>query len=108
MTRHAPGSRAFGPSPGSYRSKSIDPMRIPIATYRVQFNADFRFQDATAIVPQLHRLGISHLYASPIFAARSGSTHGYDVVDPNRLNPTLGSPAGFNALVEALHGRGMG
>src|SRR4051812_46278144 len=83
-------------------------MRIPIATYRVQFNADFRFQDATAIVPQLHRLGISHLYASPIFAARSGSTHGYDVVDPNRLNPTLGSPAEFNALVEALHGRGMG
>ena len=67
-------------------------MRIPVATYRVQFNEDFRFQDATAIVPHLHRLGISHLYASPIFAARSGSTHGYDVVDPNRLNPELGTP----------------
>jgi (1->4)-alpha-D-glucan 1-alpha-D-glucosylmutase len=83
-------------------------MRIPIATYRVQFNQDFRFGDATAIIPHLHRLGISHLYASPIFAARSGSTHGYDVVDPNRLNPVLGSDADFNAMVEALHSRGMG
>src|SRR3954470_15953878 len=83
-------------------------MRIPVATYRVQFNANFRFQDAIAIVPHLHRLGISHLYASPIFAARSGSTHGYDVVDPNRLNPVLGSDADFDAMVEALHSRGMG
>ena len=83
-------------------------MRIPIATYRVQFNQDFRFGDATAIIPHLHRLGISHIYASPIFAARSGSTHGYDVVDPNRLNPVLGSDADFDAMVEALHSRGMG
>ena len=83
-------------------------MRIPVATYRVQFNQDFRFQDATAIVPQLHRLGISHLYASPIFEARAGSTHGYDVVDPNRLNPVLGSAVDFDELVNALHSRGMG
>ena len=78
-------------------------MRIPVATYRVQFNQDFRFQDATAIVPHLHRLGISHLYASPIFAARAGSTHGYDVVDPNRLNPVFGTPGISTPLVEALH-----
>lgn len=83
-------------------------MWIPVATYRVQFNQDFRFEDATAIVPHLHRLGISHLYASPIFAARAGSTHGYDVVDPNRLNPVLGSEADFEALVKALQQRKMG
>jgi (1->4)-alpha-D-glucan 1-alpha-D-glucosylmutase len=83
-------------------------MRIPIATYRVQFNQDFGFKDAAAIVPQLHRLGISHLYASPIFAAREGSTHGYDVIDPNRLNPALGTPEEFDSLVHALHDRNMG
>src|SRR6476661_8447260 len=83
-------------------------MRIPLATYRVQFNQDFRFQDAIAIIPHLHRLGISHLYASPIFAAREGSMHGYDVVDPNRLNPALGTTEDFDALVDALQDRGMG
>ena len=83
-------------------------MRIPVATYRVQFNEDFRFADATALVPHLDRLGISHVYASPIFAARSGSTHGYDVVDPNRLNPALGSDEDFDALVRELQRCGMG
>lgn len=83
-------------------------MQIPVATYRVQFNQDFRFAAATAIVPHLHRLGISHLYASPIFAARPGSMHGYDVVDPNRLNPALGSDQDFEDLLKALHERGMG
>ena len=83
-------------------------MRIPVATYRVQFNQDFRFEHATAIIPDLHRLGISHLYASPIFAARSGSTHGYDVVDPNCLNPALGTEEDFEDMVAALQQRGMG
>ncbi|HYP08052.1 MAG TPA: malto-oligosyltrehalose synthase [Bryobacteraceae bacterium] len=83
-------------------------MRVPVATYRVQFNQDFRFEDATVIIPDLHRLGISHLYASPIFAARAGSTHGYDVVDPNRLNPVLGTEEDFNSMVAALQERGMG
>jgi (1->4)-alpha-D-glucan 1-alpha-D-glucosylmutase len=83
-------------------------MRLPVATYRVQFNADFRFSDAVNIVPHLHRLGISHLYASPIWAARRGSTHGYDVVDPNRLNPVLGTREEFDALVDALRSRDMG
>jgi (1->4)-alpha-D-glucan 1-alpha-D-glucosylmutase len=83
-------------------------MHIPVATYRVQFNQGFGFKDATAIVPHLHRLGISHLYASPVFAAREGSMHGYDVVDPNRLNPALGTTGEFEALVQALHHRAMG
>ncbi|HYI95283.1 MAG TPA: malto-oligosyltrehalose synthase [Bryobacteraceae bacterium] len=83
-------------------------MRIPVSTYRVQFNQGFRFSDATALVLHLDRLGISHLYASPILAARPGSAHGYDVVDPNCLNPELGSQQDFEALVNALHERGMG
>jgi (1->4)-alpha-D-glucan 1-alpha-D-glucosylmutase len=83
-------------------------MRAPVATYRVQFNQDFRFQEAIELVPALDRLGITHLYASPIWAAREGSTHGYDVVDPNRLNPVLGGPEDFDRLVEALQSRQMG
>src|SRR5688572_12693388 len=83
-------------------------MKVPAATYRVQFNADFRFEHARAIVPQLHRLGISHLYASPVFAARAGSQHGYDVIDPNRLNPELGAPEEFDALTATLRQHGMG
>src|SRR5688572_8535145 len=83
-------------------------MRVPVATYRVQFNQDFRFQDAIDIVPHLHRLGITHLYASPIWAAREGSTHGYDVIDPNRLNPALGTREDFDRLVQELRSRDMG
>jgi len=83
-------------------------MRVPVATYRAQFNSDLRFEDATRIVPHLHRLGITHLYASPIWAAREGSLHGYDVVDPNRLNPALGTREDFDQLVAALQSRDMG
>ncbi len=83
-------------------------MRIPTTTYRIQFNPAFGFADAHKIVPYLAELGISDLYASPIFAARAGSTHGYDVVDPNQLNPELGTEAEFDSLVEALHQQEMG
>ncbi len=82
--------------------------RIPLSTYRIQFNSEFRFEDALRLVPYLHRLGITDLYASPVFAARTGSTHGYDVVDPGRLNPELGSESEFERLAEALRSRGMG
>jgi len=82
--------------------------RVPIATYRLQFNQGFTFNDARALVPYLHRLGISHIYASPIFRARSGSSHGYDVTDPTRLNPELGTEPEFEALVRELKTHGMG
>ncbi len=78
------------------------------ATYRLQFNREFAFADATRIVPYLARLGISHVYASPILKARPGSMHGYDVTDHTRLNPELGTPEDFAALVAALHGKNMG
>jgi (1->4)-alpha-D-glucan 1-alpha-D-glucosylmutase len=81
---------------------------IPRATYRLQFHAGFTFADAEALVPYFDRLGISHVYASPITTATPGSTHGYDVVDPTRINPELGGEAGFRRLVAALHARYMG
>ena len=81
---------------------------IPRATYRFQFNRDFPFARAEALVPYLDRLGISHVYASPITTAREGSTHGYDVVDPTRVNPELGGENGLRSLVAVLRARGMG
>jgi len=83
-------------------------MRIPAATYRLQFTPDFGFNQARAIVAYLAQLGISDIYASPIFAARSGSQHGYDVVDQNRLNPELGTPAEFEALIDEVQKQGLG
>ncbi len=78
------------------------------ATYRIQFNREFTFADAARAVPYLARLGISHVYASPILKARPGSMHGYDVTDHTRLNPELGTPEDFAALVAALHEQNMG
>ena len=78
------------------------------ATYRLQMNAAFTFADALARVPYFARLGVSHLYLSPILMARAGSMHGYDVVDPSRLNPELGNEDDLIALATALASRGMG
>jgi (1->4)-alpha-D-glucan 1-alpha-D-glucosylmutase len=78
------------------------------STYRLQVNAKFTFAHARAQVDYFDSLGISHLYLSPILAARRGSMHGYDVVDPARLNAELGSEADFLELASALHQRGMG
>jgi (1->4)-alpha-D-glucan 1-alpha-D-glucosylmutase len=83
-------------------------MRIPAATYRLQFHKDFGFAQATELVDYLHALGITDLYASPIFKARAGSLHGYDVVDPNRINPELGGVEEFSALTDELRRRDMG
>lgn len=80
----------------------------PTATYRLQFHHGFTFADARAIVPYLHRLGISHIYASPIFRAMPGSIHGYDICDHNELNPELGGRAEFDALLGCLRQHGMG
>jgi len=83
-------------------------LRVPVATYRLQFNKQFRFEDARDLVPYLHQLGISDLYASPILKARKGSLHGYDVTDPTRLNPELGTKTDFDTLVRELKNRQMG
>jgi (1->4)-alpha-D-glucan 1-alpha-D-glucosylmutase len=81
---------------------------VPRATYRVQLNAGFTFQDLTAIVPYLAALGISHVYCSPYFRARAGSAHGYDVVDHNSFNPEIGSREDFDRLVAELRAHEMG
>jgi (1->4)-alpha-D-glucan 1-alpha-D-glucosylmutase len=82
--------------------------RRPISTYRLQFNAGFRFEDARQLLPYLHALGITHCYASPILRARAGSQHGYDITDHNSLNPEIGSWEEFSAFVHDLKALGMG
>lgn len=83
-------------------------LRIPAATYRLQFNHRFTFKQAIEFVPYFHELGISDLYASPIMKATSGSTHGYDVLDPCQINPEVGSEETLGQLVKALKDLGMG
>jgi (1->4)-alpha-D-glucan 1-alpha-D-glucosylmutase len=82
--------------------------QTPVATYRIQFSRDFTFRQARSIIDYLSRLGISDCYASPLLKSRSGSTHGYDVVSHDELNPELGGEGDFIPLVEDLHRRGMG
>ena len=82
--------------------------RVPRATYRVQFHKGFTFRDAERIVPYLAHLGVSHLYASPIFRANPGSMHGYDIVDYNQINPEIGTEAEFDSLVATLQSHGLG
>jgi (1->4)-alpha-D-glucan 1-alpha-D-glucosylmutase len=83
-------------------------MSLPVTSYRLQFTPEFGFSDAKNILSYLEDLGITHIYASPIFYARPGSLHGYDMVDPNKLNPELGSAEEFESLIEDVHRRGMG
>ena len=81
---------------------------IPRATYRLQLRRGFGFDEAVCILPYLRRLGISHVYASPILRARAGSAHGYDVVAHGEINPELGGRAGFERFAAALQAQGMG
>jgi (1->4)-alpha-D-glucan 1-alpha-D-glucosylmutase len=78
------------------------------ATLRLQFHKDFTLDDAVPLVPYFARLGISHVYASPLLSARAGSMHGYDVVDPTTVNPELGGEAALRRLVSALREQNMG
>jgi (1->4)-alpha-D-glucan 1-alpha-D-glucosylmutase len=78
------------------------------ATYRLQLTAEFGFAAARERVPYLRDLGISHLYLSPSFEARAGSTHGYDVVNPNAISAERGGEEEFRKLVDAAHDAGMG
>ena len=80
----------------------------PLSTYRLQFNAGFRFENARRLVGYLHALGISHIYSSPILKARTGSLHGYDITDHNQLNPEIGSYEELKELVDELKNYGMG
>ncbi len=83
-------------------------LRVPASTYRLQFNSEFGFHEAEALIPYLHALGITDLYASPLLQAREGSEHGYDVTDPRRIDPHVGGRKGFTELSAALRAHGMG
>ncbi|SDD68254.1 (1-_4)-alpha-D-glucan 1-alpha-D-glucosylmutase [Rhodospira trueperi] len=84
------------------------PPAFPRATYRLQLTPDFGFRTATAVVPTLAKLGISHIYLSPILMARPGSTHGYDIIDHGRINPELGGEEDFRQFSDTLLIHGMG
>lgn len=82
-------------------------LKVPTATYRIQLNQNFPFSSLKAIVPYLSKLGISHIYASPIFQAETGSLHGYNITDPATINLELGGRAGFEDLVQELKAYGL-
>ena len=82
--------------------------RVPRATYRLQLHKDFTFDDAVQALPYLARLGVSHVYCSPILRARPGSMHGYDIVAHDQINPELGGAEGYERFSAALREHGMG
>src|SRR5580765_3282463 len=82
--------------------------QIPVACYRLQFNRDFTFRRASETLVYLSRLGITHIYASPLLQSRSGSQHGYDVTDPSHLDTELGNEDQFEAFQSALQEQGIG
>ena len=96
------------PQASGHAAHDVRRATIPRATYRLQLNAHFTFRDATALIPYLAALGISHVYCSPYFRARPGSMHGYDVVDHNTLNPEIGTREELEELIATLRAHGMG
>jgi len=89
-------------APGRVRSA------VPGATYRMQLDRDFTFDDAAGLLPYLSALGITHLYSSPWLKARAGTTHGYDIVDHNLINPEIGDQQSLDNLSAVLESRSMG
>jgi (1->4)-alpha-D-glucan 1-alpha-D-glucosylmutase len=81
---------------------------IPRAVYRLQLTPGFGFDAAAQLTPYLAALGVSHVYCSPILQSAPGSDHGYDVVDPTRIDSELGGEDGFDRLVEAARTNGLG
>ncbi|OGA38295.1 MAG: 4-alpha-glucanotransferase [Betaproteobacteria bacterium RIFCSPLOWO2_12_FULL_68_19] len=104
---HPKPREAASPAAAPLAPPSVE-ARVPRATYRLQFNRDFTFDDAAKIVPYLARLGVSHVYCSPILRARPGSMHGYDIVAHDQINPELGGAEGFERFGAALRRHGMG
>src|SRR3978361_206654 len=83
-------------------------MYNPISTYRLQFHKGFTFSDFKKILPYLHELGVKTIYASPIFEATPGSNHGYDVVNPHRINPEIGTMSELKEISTILKAQGIG
>jgi (1->4)-alpha-D-glucan 1-alpha-D-glucosylmutase len=96
------------PTLPAYPNTSSQPMYNPISTYRLQFHKDFTFQQLDTLLPYLQKLGVTTIYASPIFAAVPDSVHGYDGVDPNRINPEIGTESELRAINHQLQLADMG
>ncbi len=88
--------------------KELPEPRIPASTYRLQLNQRFTFRDAVSLISYLDQLGITDIYASPYFKSKAGSLHGYDIVDHNSLNPEIGTPEDYMAMIAELRRHGMG
>ncbi len=85
-----------------------DGARVPVSTYRLQLGPDLSFDSAATQVPYLARLGVTHLYLSPVLSAAPGSTHGYDVIDHGSISPVLGGRPALERLAAVAHAAGMG
>jgi len=85
-----------------------DPSHIPSATYRLQLNSKFTFRQALELVDYLNSIGIDDFYLSPFLMAAAGSPHGYDVTNPERINPEIGTRDDLRQLSDCLKERGMG
>src|SRR5260370_5456155 len=101
MLRRPPCLPSVAPGP-------IMSARIPVSTYRIQFNRGFTFEQATPLIDYLYELGITDCYASPLALARPGSAHGYDVTNHGVLNPEIGSEERLFDFSRQLPSRGMG
>src|SRR5690348_9377611 len=88
--------------------ESRRPSYVPSSVYRLQFHAGFPFKKAISILPYLKKLGIEAIYCSPYFQSIPGSLHGYDVTDPTKLNPEIGSQEDFELFCETLKELEMG
>lgn len=101
-----PGHR---PAPRERATATVPAIRpVPTSTYRLQLHAEFTADDAAGVVPYLARLGVGHVFCSPVLQAAPGSTHGYDVVDHSRISEELGGEVGLRRLADAAHAHGMG
>ncbi|GAA1486181.1 malto-oligosyltrehalose synthase [Brachybacterium fresconis] len=81
---------------------------VPASTYRLQLHEGFTADDAAALVPYLSRLGVGHVFCSPVLQAAPGSTHGYDVVDHTRIGAEIGGEGALRRLAAAAHAHDMG
>ncbi|WP_424493509.1 malto-oligosyltrehalose synthase [Salinimicrobium sp. GXAS 041] len=82
-------------------------MKIPNSTYRIQLSPEFPLEELRKIVDYLEVLGVSTIYSAPLFQAREGSTHGYDVTDPYQINREIGTLENFRLLGELLKKKSM-
>ncbi|MDQ3407203.1 MAG: malto-oligosyltrehalose synthase [Chloroflexota bacterium] len=102
-----PPPEAAGPAARAAGQTAEAPPQ-PCATYRLQLHEGFDFAAARELLPYLSRIGVSHVYCSPVLQTAPGSTHGYDVVDPQRVNEALGGEAGWRQLLAAARDAGLG